>query len=149
MDDFSAQPGAANVYGLIGSEANAIAPRKRPLSSMTPTIVVRGGETAAVLGGSGGPLIISATLQVLLNALVFEQDAAAAVAAPRIHHQWMPPVLATEPGIDAAARMALGRRGHHVRESLDIGAVQLIRRVADGLLDGAADPRKGGKAVGW
>ena len=85
MDDFSAQPGVPNAFGLIGSEANAIAPRKRPLSSMTPTIVTRGGQVVAVAGGSGGPFIITGTLQVLLNALVFGQDADAAVAAARIH----------------------------------------------------------------
>jgi gamma-glutamyltranspeptidase/glutathione hydrolase len=102
-----------------------------------------------VAGGSGGPFIISATLQVLLNTLTFEQDAATAVATPRIHHQWLPPVLATESGIDAATCLALGRRGHRVQGSPEIGAVQLVRRTADGLLDGAADPRKGGQAVGW
>jgi len=149
MDDFSTQPGVPNVYGLIGNEANAIAPRKRPLSSMTPTIVTRGDDPVAVAGGSGGPFIISATLQVLLNTLTFEQDAATAVATPRIHHQWLPPVLATESGIDAATCLALGRRGHRVQGSPEIGAVQLVRRTADGLLDGAADPRKGGQAVGW
>ena len=109
MDDFSAQPGVPNVYGLIGSEANAIAPGKRPLSSMTPTIVTRGGQVAAVAGGSGGPLIITGTLQVLLNALVFGQDADAAVGAARLHHQWMPPVLMVEPGIDGGTRQALRR----------------------------------------
>jgi gamma-glutamyltranspeptidase/glutathione hydrolase len=147
MDDFSARPGVPHAYGLVGSHANAIAPRKRPLSSMTPTIVLRDGEVVAVAGGSGGPLIISATLQVLLNALGFDQDAATAVAAPRIHHQWLPPVLLVQPGIPPAVRHALGRAGHRIVEMPRGAAVQLARRAADGRLDGAADPRKGGEAL--
>ena len=149
MDDFSAQPGAPNVFRLIGSEANAIAPRKRPLSSMTPTIVTRGGQVVAVAGASGGPLIITGTLQVLLNALVFGQDADAAVAAARIHTQWMPPVLMVEPGIGANERWALRRLGHRVVDAPGGASVQLVLRAADGRLEGAADPRKGGVAVGW
>jgi gamma-glutamyltranspeptidase/glutathione hydrolase len=112
MDDFSAQPGVPNVFRLIGSEANAIAPGKRPLSSMSPTIVTRGGQVAAVAGGSGGPLIITGTLQTLLNALVFGQDAMQAVSAARLHHQWTPPVLMVEPGIDGGTRQALVGLGH-------------------------------------
>jgi len=149
MDDFAAQPGAPNVYGLIGSEANSIAPRKRPLSSMTPTVVVRSGNAVAALGGSGGPLITSATLQALLNTLVFRQDAATALATPRIHHQWVPPVLLVEPGIDRDRRAVLVHLGHRITESSALGAVQLVQRSPDGVLDGAADARKGGKAIGW
>jgi gamma-glutamyltranspeptidase/glutathione hydrolase len=149
MDDFSAQPGVPNAYGLIGSEANAVGPRKRPLSSMTPTIVTRGGRVVAVAGGSGGPFIITGTLQVLLNALVFGQDATQAVAAPRIHDQWMPDYLMVETGIGANDRWALRRLGHHDVDAPSAAAVQLILRGADGELDGAADPRKGGVAVGW
>lgn len=149
MDDFSAQPGVPNTFGLIGSEANAIAPGKRPLSSMSPTIVTRGGEVAAVAGGSGGPLIITGTLQVLLNALVFGQDADTAVAAPRMHHQWTPPVLMVEPGIGDGERRALTRVGHRVVEAPMSAAVGLIVRAPDGTLDGASDPRKGGQALGW
>jgi gamma-glutamyltranspeptidase/glutathione hydrolase len=149
MDDFSAQPGVPNAYGLIGSEANAIAPRKRPLSSMTPTIVTRGGRVVAVAGGSGGPFIITGTLQVLLNALVFGQDAEAAVATPRIHAQWMPPYLMAEPGIAPLDRWALHRIGHNDVDSPSAAAVQLVLRATDGNLDGAADPRKGGAALGW
>lgn len=149
MDDFSAQPGVPNAYGLIGSEANAIRPRKRPLSSMTPTIVTRGGRVVAVAGGSGGPFIITGTLQVLLNALVFGQDAATAVAAPRIHAQWMPPYLMAEPGIVPLDRWALHRLGHDDVDAPSAAAVQLVLRGADGSLDGAADPRKGGVALGW
>lgn len=149
MDDFSAEPGVPNTYGLVGSAANAIAPGKRPLSSMSPTIVLRGGEVAAVLGGSGGPLITTATLQVLLNALVFGAGAEAAVAAPRVHEQWMPPDLQIEAGIDAGTRRALARLGHRMVDARSSAAVQLVLRSPDGQLDGAADPRKGGAAVGW
>jgi gamma-glutamyltranspeptidase/glutathione hydrolase len=148
MDDFSAQPGAPNAFGLIGSEANAIAPGKRPLSSLTPTIVVRGGVPIAVAGASGGPFIISATTQTLLNALAFDMDATAAVSAPRLHHQWMPPVLLLEPDL-AATSSILGRMGHQTKTFPGIGAVQLARRSGDGTLDGAADPRKGGATAGW
>jgi gamma-glutamyltranspeptidase/glutathione hydrolase len=149
MDDFSAQPGAANAYGLIGSQANAIAPGKRPLSSMTPTIVTRHGAVVAVAGGSGGPFIITATLQVLLNALVFGADAEQAVAAPRLHHQWIPPVLMLEPGIGAGERSVLTRLGHRIVDAPPAGAVQLVLRAPDGALHGAADRRKGGQAAGW
>lgn len=148
MDDFSQQPGAANAYGLIGSRANAVAGRKRPLSSMAPTIVLRNGRATAVAGGSGGPFILSATAQALLNALVFGRNAAASVGAPRIHHQWTPSVLNVEPGL-ADRRAELERLGHRTAEAGSLGAVQLVRRGRDGRLDGAADPRKGGEAVGW
>jgi gamma-glutamyltranspeptidase/glutathione hydrolase len=148
MDDFSAQPGTPNVYGLTGSAANAIAPGKRPLSSMAPMIAVRDGAAQLALGGSGGPLIVSGTLQVLLNVLDFGFDASAAVAAPRIHDQWMPPVLAVEPGIEPRTRAALARYGHDVKEVPMMGAVQVVRRHA-GVFEGAADPRKGGDAAGW
>lgn len=149
MDDFAAQPGVPNAFGLVGSEANAVAPGKRPLSSMSPTIVVRDGEVVAVAGGSGGPLIISATLQVLLNALVFDMDAPSAVAAPRLHHQWMPPVLMLEDTVRDIDTAPLRNIGHAVHRRASGAAVQLIRRAADGRWEGAADPRKGGRAAGW
>ena len=149
MDDFSARPGVPNVYGLIGSEANSIEPGKRPLSSMTPAIVLREGSAVAVAGGSGGPLIITSTLQSLLNTIVFDLDASSAVAAARIHHQWMPPVLMLEESMPSIVSHPLGRLGHKLYRSSRSGAVQLIRRTPDGWLEGAADPRKGGRAAGW
>ena len=149
MDDFSTQPGTPNVFGLIGSEANSIAPGKRPLSSMTPTIVTRRGQVVAVAGGSGGPFITTGTLQVLLNVLAFGQDAQAAVAAPRIHDQWVPPYLMVESGIGPNERWALHRLGHQDVDTPGGGAIGLVLRGADGRLDGAADPRKGGAARGW
>jgi gamma-glutamyltranspeptidase/glutathione hydrolase len=138
-----------NAYGLVGSEATAIAPRKRPLSSMSPTIVTRAGHVVAVAGGSGGPFIISGTLQVLLNALVFGFGADAAVAAPRIHGQWLPDYLMVESGIGPNERWALRRIGHRDVDSPSAAAVQLVVRGADGTLEGAADARKGGAAAGW
>lgn len=149
MDDFSARPGTPNVYGLVGSEANSIAPGKRPLSSMAPTIVLRGDDVVAVAGASGGPFIISGTLQVLLNVIVFGQDAETAVSAPRVHHQWLPPVLMVEAAIAPGSRRSLQRLGHRLFELPAIGAVQVALRHRDGTLEGAADPRKGGQAVVW
>jgi len=148
MDDFSARPGTPNVYGLIGNEANAIAPRKRPLSSMTPSIVTRGGQAVLALGGSGGPLIISTTTEVLLDVLDFDMSAAAAVAAPRFHDQWMPAVLALEPEISNVTKQTLARYGYVVKEMTGMGAVQVVRRSA-GVFEGASDPRKGGESAGW
>jgi gamma-glutamyltranspeptidase/glutathione hydrolase len=116
---------------------------------MTPTIVTRRGAVVAVAGASGGPFIITATLQVLLNALIFGADAETAVALPRLHDQWIPPALMLEPGIGPTDRWALRRLGHQAVDAPGAGAVQVVLRGADGSLDGAADPRKGGAASGW
>ena len=148
MDDFSAQPGTPNAFGLVGATANAIAPGKRPLSSMTPTIVVHRDIPRLALGGSGGPLIITGTLQVLLNVLAFDFDATTAVGAPRMHNQWTPPALNVEPDVPAGTRSALARVGHVVKEVPSMGAIQAVRRTA-GVFEGASDPRKGGEAAGW
>ena len=102
MDDFSLQPGVPNAFGLIGNEQNAVAPRKRPLSSMTPTIALdAGGRVRVVVGAAGGPTIITATAQVLMNVVDWKLAAQAAIAAPRIHHQWFPEMLGVEPEIGA------------------------------------------------
>ena len=148
MDDFSAQPGVPNVYGLIGAEANSIAPGKRPLSSMSPTIVVKDGKPTLAVGGSGGPMILSATLQTVLNVVDFAMDVEGAVAAPRSHHQWMPPVLIVEPEVSLSVREELTSYGHHLRVWNDIAAVQAVGR-RDDLFQGASDPRKGGQARAW
>src|SRR5262249_19135851 len=103
LDDFAAKPGAPNAYGLVGGDANAPGPGKRPLSSMTPTIVLKDGRPYLVTGSPGGSLIITTVLQVILGVLDFHRDIAAAVAAPRIHHQWLPDEVLVEPGVDAAA----------------------------------------------
>ncbi len=144
MDDFSAAPGVPNAYGLVGNEANAIAPGKRPLSSMTPTIVLdEQGQVELVVGASGGSTIISATTQVLLDVLVWDMDPQEAVAAPRMHHQWIPDILRVEPGIPADVIRNLEARGHVVEVGEAISSVQVVARRA-GALEGGADPRKGG-----
>jgi len=147
MDDFAVAPGVANAYGLVGTAANAVAPGKRPQSSMSPTVVVRDGRPELVVGGSGGPAIVSGVLQVVLGVTAFGLDAPGAVAAPRIHDQAVPPGLAVEPGIDATARAALTRVGHRLREATALGAVSAVAVAADGTLTAAGDARKDGGAV--
>ena len=152
MDDFSAQPGTPNAFGLVGSEANSIAPKKRPLSSMSPTIAVKDGHVRFVAGGSGGPLIITGTLQTILNALVFEMKTRAAVAAPRIHHQWMPDTLLIDSRYPAIGIRALEIRKHNVVISDHGAAVQAIHVKGSGddrTVDAASDPRKGGVAKAY
>ncbi len=141
IDDFSIQPGAPNVYGLIGKEANSIQPQKRPLSSMTPTIIMENDRPVLIVGGAGGPRIINAVLQTILNVLDFRMPVDRAVEAPRIHHQWIPNELSVEPGIPAETRASLERRGHVVRERENLGVVQAIL-VRNGQVTGKADPRK-------
>jgi len=144
MDDFAVAPGVPNAFGLVGDEANAIAAGKRPLSSMTPTVVVGpDGKVVMVIGASGGGQIITATLQVLLNVLVFGMDPQEAAAAPRFHHQWMPKVLMVEPGIPLDVIQALEARGHVVQVQESFASVQLVTAAGE-LLAGGADPRKGG-----
>lgn len=146
MDDFSVAPGVPNSFGLVGGEANAVAAGKRPLSSMTPIIVRAEGKPRIVAGGSGGPLIISATLQTLLGIVDFGLDPAAAIAAPRIHQQWAPPSLITETELDPATAADLTARGHVLRRFPFAGAVQVVT-ARDGALVAAADPRKQGGAA--
>lgn len=152
MDDFSAQPGKANFFGLVGAKANAVAPGKRPLSSMTPTVVVEDGGARLVAGGSGGPLILTATLQTLVGVLDFGLGAEAAVAAPRLHHQWLPDVLAVEVGYPEASRRALEGVGQKTAPLAAQGAVQAIsvtRRDGVRMLEAASDDRKGGVPAGY
>ena len=150
MDDFSAAPGVPNAFGLVGNEANAVAPRKRPLSSMTPTIVTQDGAVRLVVGSPGGSRIITTVLQVVLNVLDHGMDVAAAVAAPRIHHQWSPPDVLAEPGALAPpVRARLEALGHKVVESNFGTNVQAIERdPKTGALRGASDPRGEGAPAG-
>lgn len=148
MDDFTARPGEANAFGLIQSERNAVAPGKKPLSSMTPTVVVRDGRAELVVGGSGGPRIISGTFQVLLNVTRGGMAVDDAVAAPRLHHQWQPDVLSLEPSLVEPLRGRLAERGHTVERTSGVAVVQAAVRRPDGL-QGASDPRKGGRPAGW
>jgi len=149
MDDFSLQPGVPNAFGLIGNEQNAIAPRKRPLSSMTPTIVLDPeGGVRVVVGAAGGPTIITSVAQVLSNVVDWNMDAQAAIEAPRIHHQWFPEVLGVEPGINADAIAGLGKIGHKTKTVQHIGNVNLLVKTSRGI-DAAAEPRSPGQPAGY
>lgn len=146
MDDFSIEPSAPNVYGLVGMEANSVQPRKRPLSSMTPTIVLQDDRPLLIAGASGGPRIINATLQTILNVLDFRMPLKSAVESPRIHHQWTPNELAVEGKIASATRKSLERREHVVRERASLGVVQAIL-AQRARVEAQADPRKEEKAT--
>lgn len=149
MDDFAAVPGEPNVFGLMQSEANAIQPGKRPLSSMTPTIVVnKDGQAIMAVGASGGPRIISTTLQVLLNASRFQMPPAAAVAKPRFHHQWLPDMIYLEPPLPKQVGRALRTRGHQLKQRSVLAVSQIVTADDDGLR-GASDPRKHGQPAGY
>jgi gamma-glutamyltranspeptidase/glutathione hydrolase len=140
MDDFAIYP-TGNVYGLAGTEANSLQAKKRPLSSMSPTIILRGERPELIVGAAGGPRIISATLQTILNIIDYRMPVDKAVNAARIHHQWMPERLDVENDLAQETRRSLERRGHALRESRALGVVQAI--VAErGRISGAADPRK-------
>ncbi|MBI3925272.1 MAG: gamma-glutamyltransferase [Armatimonadetes bacterium] len=149
MDDFSAAPGQPNAYGLLGGEANSIQPGKRPLSSMTPTIVQKDGRLVAVLGSPGGSRIITIALQTLINLLDFKQNAQTAVSVPRIHHQWYPDVLHYEQGLSPDTLALLRQMGHALEEGPILGQAAAILVRPDGVLEGGADPRREGGAVGY
>jgi gamma-glutamyltranspeptidase/glutathione hydrolase len=150
MDDFTVKPGAANLFGLVQGTANAIAPGKRPLSSMSPTIVEKDGRPVLILGSPGGPRITTAVLETITNILDFAMTPQDAVAAPRFHHQWLPDTLYYErDGFATAALAALAERGYRLAEQSPWGAVELIRVGRDGHLLGVNDPRRpAGSAIG-
>jgi gamma-glutamyltranspeptidase / glutathione hydrolase len=148
MDDFAPKPGEANMYGLIQGEANAIAPRKRPLSSMTPTILLRDGKPWCALGSPGGPTIINTVLETIVNLVDFGMNVQDAVNWPRFHHQWMPDELSLEPGFSPDTVALLEKRGHTVRRGGAQGEVAAIR-FENGWLEGAPDPRTEGTAGGY
>jgi gamma-glutamyltranspeptidase/glutathione hydrolase len=151
MDDFSVAPNVPNAFGLVDTRgANAIAPGKRPLSSMTPTIVVKDGKPFLVSGSPGGPRIITTTLLTLLNVIDYGMNASEAVAAPRIHHQWQPDVLEVEPGTVADVVEGLRERGHDVKvaDRAWSSAQLIVVDPARGRFTGASDPRSDGLALG-
>jgi len=148
MDDFAAKPGEANLFGLLQGEANAIQPRKTPLSSMTPTIVLRDGKLCLVVGSPGGPTIINTVLEVLVNVIDFEMNVADAVDAPRLHHQWMPDVLRLERGFSPDTVALLKARGHTIEFQGAQGEAAAIA-ARDGWLEGSADSRTEGTAKGY
>lgn len=150
MDDFTAKPNTPNMFGLVQGEANAIEPRKRPLSAMTPTIVVRDGKPFMVLGAPGGPRIVTAVLQVLLNVIDFRMNIQDAVDAPRFHHQWKPDKLYLEAGISPDTVALLEDMGHQVDDSPGLVLARVNAILNDGgWLQGAADTRWVGKAAGY
>jgi gamma-glutamyltranspeptidase/glutathione hydrolase len=149
LDDFTAAPGASNAFGLVGYEPNLPGPGKRPLSSMSPTIVLKDGKPVLLTGTPGGSRIISAVLQVIVNVLDYHMDVAAAVAAPRLHHQWLPDVVRVEKGFSDDTLAALKAKGHQIADgALGQTSANSILVTANGLL-GAPDPRtRGAEAAG-
>jgi gamma-glutamyltranspeptidase/glutathione hydrolase len=148
LDDFTAAPGASNAYGLVGFEANLPGPGKRPLSSMSPTIVLKDGKPVLVTGSPGGSRIISTVLQVIVNVLDYHMDVAAAVAAPRLHHQWLPDEVRIERGFAEETLDALRAKGHRIVEPMGQTSANSIAVTPSGLF-GAPDPRtRGADAAG-
>ena len=147
MDDFSIQPGVANAFGLLGAEANAVAPGKRPLSSMSPTIVLKDGKPILSVGAAGGPTIISQTLLAILHVIDFGATADQAMAQPRFHHQWRPDELRVEKRMLQGVRVELSKRGHRVVVAESMGAAQAVAIDRSGGLTGVADSRGEGSGV--
>lgn len=143
MDDFSSKPGTPNAFGLIGGEANSIQPTKRPLSSMTPTMIFKDNKPYVVVGSPGGSRIITTVLQVLVNIMDHDMNIAEAVHAPRVHHQWLPDSLELEPGFSPDTLKLLKTLGQKVAKGRTMGSVQTIM-YKDGYFYGVSDPRRPG-----
>ena len=141
MDDFSSKPGTPNGYGLLGSEANAIEGNKRPLSSMTPTIIFKDEKPFAVFGSPGGSRIITTVLQVALNIMDHDMNIAQAVHSPRIHHQWLPEVLMIENGFGTDTENLLKQKGYRLYPASTMGSIQAIMKEGN-YFYGSADPRR-------
>jgi gamma-glutamyltranspeptidase/glutathione hydrolase len=149
MDDFSSKPGVPNGYGLLGGTANAIEPMKRPLSAMTPTIVLKNGELFLVTGTPGGSRIITTTLQIVMNVIDHQMNIAEATNATRIHHQWYPDEIRVERGLSIDTIKLLEAKGHKIDLKASMGSTQSIMKTEQGLF-GATDPRsKAGKVSGY
>lgn len=150
MDDFSVKPGAPNMYGLVGGEANAIAPYKRMLSSMTPAIVSKNGTLFMVVGTPGGSTIITSVFQTILNVIDFNQSMQSAVAAKKFHHQWLPDQIEVEDkALDSLTTQKLKAKGYKIVPRGPIGRVDAILKTKWGYYEGGADPRGDDKAIGW
>jgi len=151
MDDFTVKPGSANLFGLLQGEVNTIQPGKRPLSAMTPTILTRDGKLFMAVGAPGGPRIISAVLQAILNVVDFGMNVQDAVDYPRFHHQWQPDRLVVETGISPDTIALLKARGHDVDEFAPGRVSSAVEAILndDGWLQGASDGRRPGKAAGY
>jgi gamma-glutamyltranspeptidase/glutathione hydrolase len=149
MDDFAIAPGTPNAFGLVGAEANAVAPRKRPLSSMSPTIVLENGQPVLTVGAAGGPTIISQVVQALIRRIDLGLPLDQALAQPRIHHQWSPDAVRIESRLDDPLQKALTERGHKLTPIANMGVTQAIQfDRATGQFLGVHDPRVPGKAAG-
>jgi gamma-glutamyltranspeptidase/glutathione hydrolase len=140
MDDFSIQPGVANAFGLVGAEANSVQARKRPLSSMSPTLVLKDNQPIMTLGAAGGPTIVSQVLLTLLHTLHYQLPAEEALALPRIHQQWSPNRLYVESAMPENIQQALRQKGHDLQVWSSMGATQLIELRA-GQLHPLTEPR--------
>ena len=141
MDDFSAKPGVPNAFGLLGGEANEVAPGKRPLSSMTPTLVFKDGQPFLATGSPGGSRIITAVLQLIVNVIDHGMNIADATHQPRIHHQWLPDILEHEKALNPDTLRLLAERGHELRQSTALGALETLS-YRDGVFYGCSDPRR-------
>jgi gamma-glutamyltranspeptidase/glutathione hydrolase len=144
IDDFALKAGVPNMFGLIQSEANLVGPGKKPLSSMTPTLVFKQDKVVGCFGGSGGPRIISNTFQSILNVFAFGMPIQDALSAPRIHHQWLPNAIVHEEGMNDEQQQALKAKGHELKLSTTVTAVQSVVMTDQGI-SAASDPRKGGQ----
>jgi gamma-glutamyltranspeptidase/glutathione hydrolase len=150
MDDFSVKPGAPNMYGLVGGEANAIAPEKRMLSSMTPAILEKDGQLFMVVGTPGGSTIITSVFQTIVNVIDFDMDMQDAVSAKKFHHQWLPDEVQVEDGaLDSLTVIKLKHKSYHIVPRGPIGRVDAILKTKWGYYQGGADPRGDDKALGW
>ena len=150
MDDFSAKPGVPNMFGLIGAEANSVKPNKRMLSSMSPTIVTRDGQLKMVAGGSGGPTIITAVFQDIMNELLYGMNATEAISSPRFHHQWMPDQIVVERfSLPDDVQKNLNQKGHSIRVVSTLARTHIIVIDDDGNRTAAADPRGNGSVSGY
>ncbi|RQO68070.1 gamma-glutamyltransferase [Pedobacter sp. KBW06] len=150
MDDFSVKPGSPNMYGLVGGEANAIAPGKRMLSSMTPTIIEKDGKLFMVVGTPGGSTIITSVFQTILNVIEFDQNMQQAVTSKRFHHQWLPDEVYFEEGaLDSVNISKLRSRGYILSPRGPIGRVDAILKTKWGYYQGGADPRGDDESMGW
>jgi gamma-glutamyltranspeptidase/glutathione hydrolase len=148
MDDFSIAPGIPNAFGLVGADNNAVGPRKRPLSSMSPSIVIdASGAPVMTCGAAGGPKIINATLMNIIRVLDLGMEIDQAIAAPRIHHQWTPDKLMVEPELPQDIVTQLKEMGHAIQESKTLAIAQGAQRLVGEKLRSASDPRTNGLAI--
>ncbi|OLY93185.1 gamma-glutamyltranspeptidase / glutathione hydrolase [Cnuella takakiae] len=149
MDDFSAKPGVPNMYGAVGGQANAIAPGKRMLSSMTPTLVLKGGKPFLVVGTPGGTTIPTSVYQTIIDIIDFKLPTAKAVNGPKFHHQWLPDEIATEPSFPESTRKRLEQMGYNLKQRGAIGRTEVIRVLPNGSFEAVADGRGDDSAAGY